>query len=360
MAFSSETPTASISPNDLSFLWLEITEKCNLECLHCYANSSPREELFGQMSADEWLTVLQESAAQGCKQVQFIGGEPILHPDLSRMISFASEHGFSFIEVFTNATILNEDLLETFIKFGVQIATSFYSDDPITHDAITEHKGSFNRTVENIKRFVRAGLHVRAGIIEMPENRGHAHRARFFLEGLGVSDINIDVQRGVGRGQKHLHSLQPMSELCGECWKGKLCVTSFGRVYPCVFSRFADLGTVKSGIPNILNTDTLSEFRVKLKEYQGRYSLISHDTLTKEIPLEMSVCSPDLCTPSCSPCGPASFCAPYADTGHCGPETKCQPSSHCSPDTRCGPTAGPCSPDTRCGPSSGPCSPDRY
>lgn len=360
MAFLSEQSAVNNPLNDLSFLWLEITEKCNLECLHCYADSSPREDLFGHMSADDWLAVLREAAAHGCRQVQFIGGEPVLHPDLPRMISFASEHGFSLIEVFTNATILNDALLEIFVKHGVQIATSFYSDDPVTHDTITEHKGSFSRTVKNIKRFVQAGLHVRAGIIEMPENRGHAQRARLFLEALGVSDINVDVQRGVGRGQKHLHSLQPMSELCGECWKGKLCVTSFGRVYPCVFSRFADLGTVRDGIPTILNADTLSEFRVKLKEYQRRHQLISHDRSVEELPLEMSVCSPDLCIPSCSPCGPASVCAPY-EAGPCSPSTKCLPSvGPCSPDSRCGPTAGPCSPDSRCVPSSVHCAPDRY
>lgn len=348
MTFLLELPTGSTALNDLSFLWLEITEKCNLECLHCYADSSPREDLFGHMSTDDWLVVLQESAAQGCKQVQFIGGEPVLHPDLSRMISFASEHGFSFIEVFTNATILNEGLLETFVKHGVQIATSFYSDDPTVHDTITEHKGSFGHTVENIKRFVEAGLHVRAGIIEMHENRGHAQRAKLFLESLGVSNINIDVQRGIGRGQKHLHSLQPMSELCGECWKGKLCVTSFGRVYPCVFSRFADLGTIRNGIPTILNKDTLSEFRAKLKKYQSTHNSLSHHASTDEIPLDMNICSPHLCNPSCGPCGPSSFCSPAGQRWPCGPDSikRCQPAeASCSPDNRCGPDYRPCGPE---------------
>jgi sulfatase maturation enzyme AslB (radical SAM superfamily) len=132
---------------DLSFLWLEITQKCNLECLHCYADSSPREDLLGRMDTQTWLSVLEESATLGCSQVQFIGGEPTLHPDLPRMIRYASACGYSFIEVFTNATRFDECFIDTFIEHRVDIATSFYSDVPDTHDAITRHHGSFARTV---------------------------------------------------------------------------------------------------------------------------------------------------------------------------------------------------------------------
>jgi MoaA/NifB/PqqE/SkfB family radical SAM enzyme len=33
----------------LHFLWLEITQKCNLSCVHCYADSTPHQPLFGAM-----------------------------------------------------------------------------------------------------------------------------------------------------------------------------------------------------------------------------------------------------------------------------------------------------------------------
>jgi MoaA/NifB/PqqE/SkfB family radical SAM enzyme len=342
--------SACVSTQDLSFLWLEITEKCNLECLHCYADSSPRQDLFGLVDTETWLAVLRESATLGCTQVQFIGGEPTLHPDLSRMIRFASASGYSLIEVFTNATLFDEVLIEEFIEHGVAIATSFYSDDPETHDQITKHRGSFARTVSNIKRFVCAGLQVRAGIIEMPQNTGHAQRAKRLLGELGVSDVNIDLQRGVGRGEHHLHSLDPFSELCGQCWKGKLCVTSLGRVYPCVFSRFADLGDVRRGISTILQEAPLFKFRTALSQHQDkRYR--QHEGFISEPPpvatpgLHMHVCGPDLCDPSSSNCGPGTF--------------KCMPSQGpCSPDSRCAPSTGPCAPDTRCDPSTRPCAPD--
>jgi len=45
----------------LSFLWLEITEKCNLACSHCYAESGPLGDLYGKMSYANWCRVIDES-----------------------------------------------------------------------------------------------------------------------------------------------------------------------------------------------------------------------------------------------------------------------------------------------------------
>lgn len=345
---------ADATPRDLSFLWLEITAKCNLECAHCYADSGPRGELFGQMSTDDWLSVLRDAADVGCRHVQFIGGEPTLHPDLSRMISFASARGYTFIEVFTNATAISEALLHTFVGHNVHVATSFYSDDPETHDAVTKHRGSFDRTVSNIRRLLAAGLHVRAGVIETQGNAGHAERAKRFLEGLGVSEIRVDFQRGVGRGAQPLHSLDPMAELCGECWKGKLCVTPSGRSYPCVFSRFADVGQAKEGLRKVLKDDALLEFRHRLKKYRSRKDLKNtalagaDEAGVDATTLAMGACGPDvICNPdlTCPPnCGPHS--------SSCGPTQFCVPARICPPEMSCNPTTGPCAPEHNCAPYS--------
>jgi MoaA/NifB/PqqE/SkfB family radical SAM enzyme len=283
----------------VSFLWLEITAKCNLECSHCYADSSPRQQLHGQMTLEDWEAVIRDAAGLGCTQVQFIGGEPTLHPHLPRLIEFTSTCGYTFIEVFTNATVLSDKLLRTFKTHGVRIATSFYSDDPATHDAITGRPGSFTRTVAAIRNLSAQGLPVRAGIIEMDANKGHSDRALTLLHELGVSDVKVDFQRGVGRGAHPLHSPEPMTQLCGECSKGKLCVTSSRKIYPCVFSRFAEVGTVDQGVRNIVTSDRLLTFRASLNDYRGKRSAA--------------------CSPSCSPCGPGTF----IDT--CDP-TACRPS----------------------------------
>jgi MoaA/NifB/PqqE/SkfB family radical SAM enzyme len=348
----------SVPCRDLSFLWLEITAKCNLQCVHCYAESGPQLPLFGGMSTEKWLEVLADAASLGCRQVQFIGGEPTLHPDLARMISFASAKGYSFIEVFTNATHVDDHLLRTLVEHGISIAVSFYSDDPLTHDSITKRRGSFDRTLENLRRMVSAGLPLRAGVIEMHENAGHSPKAKLLLESIGVRDVKVDIRRNVGRGAAFPTPSEPMEALCGECWKGKLCVTSSRRIYPCVFSRFADLGSIDGGIGTILEGDPLLDFRVAFKNYcddreaKGRLSAVEEQISRRGAsPFEPSVVeSPPLvplqetCRPTCAPCGPDDFieCAPGGPSPcnpSCGPLAKCMPSAvACGPEQTCGPT----------------------
>jgi len=325
--------------DDLSFVWLEITAKCNLFCTHCYADSGPQGELYGNMTYDDWTQVIDEAAELGCRRLQFIGGEPTMHPRLDDLVDHANHRGFEFIEVFTNATRLGTKLLGCFQRNGVHVATSFYSDEPVVHEQITQGKGSWQRTVSGIESVLAAGLPIRVGVIETERNTGHGPRAIEFLKTLGVREVRVDRERGVGRGQ-----LVPLGdegerydELCGQCWKGKLCVTRSGDVFPCVFSRATRLGDAKSGLLGLLQTAKLTDFRRTVRALQDSRSRVSTTAVAgvwnmpglPPPPCEPAVkecapadCAPEDCAPeSCAPedCAPAS-CAPASCApGECGP-----------------------------------------
>jgi MoaA/NifB/PqqE/SkfB family radical SAM enzyme len=247
----------------LDFLWLEITRRCNLTCTHCYAGSGPELPLTERMTFADWCRVISEARAAGCRRLQFIGGEPTIHPDLVALIEHAKSVGFRRCEVFTNATILRDDLVRTFKRLGVRVHFSFYSFDPAVHDAITAQRGSFERTVAGIRHLVRHGVGLGAGIIVLPQNASHLRQTRKFLRRLGVHEIENDRVRGVGRGVRFVaRTTPPRDELCGECWNGKLCVDAGGDAHPCVFSRFVSVGNVlDDGIGAIVAGEKLRAFR---------------------------------------------------------------------------------------------------
>lgn len=323
----------------LSFLWLEITEKCNLTCAHCYADSSPFRSLNGSMNHKDWQKIIDEASDLGCREMQFIGGEPTLHPSLMNLIEHASKRSFSLIEVFTNATHLKEEMLGCFRRHNVSVATSFYSEDSKVHDQITQGAGSWHRTVTGIRNVINSGVPIRVGIIEMEQNFGQASGTISFLHSIGVNNIKVDHQRGVGRAQplttiESRPSDEQYHELCGECWKGKLCVTSTGAAYPCVFSRNTMLGNAKAGLRQILSSRKLLKFRDKIEETQ-KQKLRFMDVPGKEILFQEAGCIPGDCNPGAW-CGPQS-CAPSCGpgSGPCGPA--------CGPST-CAPGSGPCWP----------------
>jgi MoaA/NifB/PqqE/SkfB family radical SAM enzyme len=121
---------------DLRFVWLEITGRCQLTCHHCYAESEPKGN-DGVMLPADWRRVIDEVAQLGGRMVQFVGGEPTLYRGLSDLLHHALGQGLE-VEVFSNLVRVSSELWETFARRGVRLATSYYSDDAAEHEAITK------------------------------------------------------------------------------------------------------------------------------------------------------------------------------------------------------------------------------
>ena len=96
----------------LSFLWLELTGRCNLQCVHCYTESDPWSGHRDLLSAEDYEDVMSQAYALGCRQVQLIGGEPQLNPSFDRLLRRSVEIGFEFVEVFSNLTRLSGETLD--------------------------------------------------------------------------------------------------------------------------------------------------------------------------------------------------------------------------------------------------------
>jgi len=253
----------------LDFLWLELTSKCNLHCVHCYADSGPSLPLVQRMAYADWLRVLAEAARLGCRKVQFIGGEPTIYPQLPELMGEARHLGYEFVEVFTNGTVFAERIKQAFLAHKIHIAFSVYSSTAVIHDSITLRQGSFEKTKANIQWALRAGLTVRVAIIEMEENASEVGKTQKDLEELGVREIQVDRVRGIGRGSANRETELHGEDLCGRCWEGKLCVTSEGQMFPCVFSRRWLVGTVQESIENVVQGAPLLSFRSNLQSKAG-------------------------------------------------------------------------------------------
>lgn len=287
----------------LEFLWLELTNRCNLQCTHCYAESGPYEPLSQRLNHEDWLAILQDARKSGCKQVQFIGGEPLLYPRLHELVRSARGYGFEFIEIFTNGTRLTQADLAVFKKSDVQLAFSYYSSDLVTHDAITKVRNSGLKTRAAIKAAIDAGLTARVGLIVMEENKSNVETTIQELNELGVKNIGLDYVRGIGRGSRN----QPTSiaELCGNCWKGRLAINSKGEIAGCVFSHFWNIGHVDQGLNSVLASKSLGEFRDKVRE--SSFAIMNGNG-----------CQPD--------------CLPEAPKRPCFPDRPCRPDRSCRPD----------------------------
>jgi pyruvate-formate lyase-activating enzyme len=302
----SEVRAAAKSDGPLGFLWVELTDQCNLRCVHCYADSGPERPRYGKLVADDYRRIIKEASDVECESIQFIGGEPTLHKDLPDLIQFAAESGMKRIEIYTNLVRIPDALLRTIERYEVHLATSVYADTAETHDRVTTVPGSFERTVGNIKKMVGLGIPVRVGIVSLPSNYEHTESTLRFVLSLGVENARVSSLREFGRANGS-HQVS-MSNLCGACAANTLCVSPSGRVSPCIMSKAWDVGDVSQmSIGAIAGSARTRSIRKQ----------IGDAVLTNEEPIR-AICDPKTCCPAtmgCEPCPP--YCTPTK--GGCNP-----------------------------------------
>lgn len=286
-----QAPTITQAP--VSFAWLEITPNCQLTCEHCYVASRPGLG-HGKLSVIDWEKIMNALRSLGVQDVQFIGGEPTTHPSFCELVEYAAEQGFS-IEVYSNLVGITQRMWDSFTRYNVRIATSFYSAEARVHDAITNLVGSYQKTLGNIKKVLALGVILRVGIIHVREDQD-IPGTEAFLQQLGVDpkQIGVDRVRGVGRGL-HLTKEDAISALCGKCVSGRCVITAEGTVYPCIMARSFPLGSVlEQNIKDILTGEAIkSTCEVLNVAFAARNHVV---TGCDPNPF----CIPD-CTPSCKP-----------------------------------------------------------
>ncbi|WP_461136953.1 radical SAM protein [Spirosoma lituiforme] len=354
----------------LKHVWLEITEKCNLSCVHCYSESSPHLPLSRGMEVDDWLNVLHTSREMGCKSVQFIGGEPTIHPYLDFLLQEASSLGFESIEVFTNGVAISSERIARYKEWNINVALSFYSTNPDVHDSITERQGSYYRTLGFIKKAVQAGLELRVGIIQIDQTDAEIEETKHFLRSLGVKNINFDRVRKVGRAQQQ--STSPLEttlqnrlhELCGACHNGRACVTSSGDVFPCIMARADLLGNVRSqSLQDIIYGEPRKAFVTAQLAYLNQINVQSasvDDPCAPHCVPQYGNCNPTQTTSSGS-VEPLSVSVDDPCAPHCVPQFgNCNPTQSSYIDTAQFVAGNSCNPQNggTCVPQMGNCNPN--
>ena len=95
-------PRAQVALAALETLWVNTGTLCNVECAHCYIESSPANDRLVYLTAAEVEPFLEEARAMGAREIGFTGGEPFLNPDMIAMAEASLSRGFDVL-ILTNA-----------------------------------------------------------------------------------------------------------------------------------------------------------------------------------------------------------------------------------------------------------------
>jgi len=179
---------ATVAFAGLHTLWFNTGTLCNITCVGCYIESSPRNDALVYLSAAEVAAYLDEAAARGepLTDIGFTGGEPFMNPALIPMLAeVLSRPGLSAI-VLTNAMQpmrrYARELLALRDRFGVERLTMRVSLDHhegAAHD-LERGTGSFAKTMDGLAWLAREGFRIHvAGRLGFGRQGEAAMRAGF-------------------------------------------------------------------------------------------------------------------------------------------------------------------------------------
>ena len=91
----------------INYLRISITDFCNLNCVYCTEATVPKLDRAEILTYEEIERLVRIAASMGINKVRLTGGEPLLRPDLPRLVRMISgTPGIDDIALTTNGTLL--------------------------------------------------------------------------------------------------------------------------------------------------------------------------------------------------------------------------------------------------------------
>ena len=207
------TPAATTS-GDLSaplYVAWQITNECNLACLHCIEESGPGKAFKDELDEAQLFQVLEQLMAEQVPYLSFSGGEPMVHPQFFRMVDYVCSRGGE-LKIETNGHFLTPENCAQLRELGVKAVQ--VSLDGATRSTFNKMRvlGEFNTAVDGTRNLHKAGVPIE---INYSPTRFNAHEVGAAVDlayELGAYSFYTGRTMYTGNAVKTWHKLAPDEE----------------------------------------------------------------------------------------------------------------------------------------------------
>ena len=251
---------------------LELTERCNLGCLHCFINRplGDRAAAGRELTTAELRRLIDEIAGAGCLWLLLTGGEPLVRADFLEIYDHAKRRGL-LVGLFTNGTLVTPEVaahLAEWAPFSVEI--TLYGRTEETYEKVTGVPGSYRRCLRGIELLLAHQVPLKLKTMVLTVNRHELGEMQSFAASLGVDFgfdpvLNFRLDGGVAPGRYRLAPEEAVSVDMGDLrrrkdWReldrlmrgrqrdsehlftcgagiGSFHIDAYGRLCPCMMAR---------------------------------------------------------------------------------------------------------------------------
>jgi len=182
---------------------VDVTEVCNLGCIHCPHPEFKQSEHYAARYIDVAIhnKMVDEVRQYGQGHTQYIrytsNGEPLVHPDIYDMLDYAVKNSGVFVTLTTNGTIMNEKRIEKLLASGLHMVD--ISIDAFLPETYAEIRrgGNLEITRANvlklmeIKKRIGATTRIVVSFVEQPQNTDEVADFENYWKQQGVDFVVI-------------------------------------------------------------------------------------------------------------------------------------------------------------------------
>lgn len=259
--------------------FIELTGKCNLNCSFCNAASFRTNRLTGckrwpapdgnkthrELNLNTWKDTIKKMCLSKCRTLYFIGGEPLLKKkEAIELFDYAAKTGVTGIYIFTNATLIDKELITAFKKYSVTPIIQVYSNKEEITDCISGIPGTHSLILRNLDLLRAEGIKFSLALVKLEKYADHYKDVEEFLNSYNPVKIvhsnifpskpdNSEFSRQLCKKDPndiYGGSLSPDQFYLGcernSCWFQKMAVTANGDVIPCPMARKEIIGNLQT------------------------------------------------------------------------------------------------------------------
>ena len=158
------SPTESSDLGAPLYVAWQITNECNLACLHCIEESGPGKAFKDELTREEAFAVIDRLVAGEVPYVSFSGGEPMVHPHFFEMVERLAESGVG-LKIETNGHYLTPENCARLKALGVKaVQVSLDGATPATFNKMRVH-GRFDNAIQGIRNLQTAGVPIEINFV---------------------------------------------------------------------------------------------------------------------------------------------------------------------------------------------------
>ncbi len=169
---------------------VEVTYRCDLNCIHCSSDARPSNTL--EMGRDDCLRILADATQMGAKEIAFSGGEPLKWAHLADAVEAASKGGLK-VTIYTAGVVddFKAKAVALFKRGAWRFIFSIFGGNATTHERMTRVADSFQQTCDAIVAARSAGLAAELHFVPLSTNYRELRDVATLGKKLGAETVSI-------------------------------------------------------------------------------------------------------------------------------------------------------------------------